>query len=257
MSLRVQVVGSSGAAPLEGACSAFALSDAENVVLLDCGPGALERLWQLGLLTRLEAIVISHMHADHILDLLLLAGEVVRASLPRRPQLYVPAEHGPTVLLGLDRAFARSEDQPDRFAATFNVLEYGADDTLAVAGLTLTFAPTAHAQPCFAARASDGRASLVYGADGGPSSALEELARDCDLLILEATYAEDEAEAAANGHMTAPMAGELAARAGARRLLLTHLLPGDHEEIRRLACERFSGPVALARSGDEYDVGSG
>jgi ribonuclease BN (tRNA processing enzyme) len=257
MGLRVQVVGSSGAAPLEGACSAYAVSSGERVVLLDCGPGALERLWQLGLLTRLEAIVISHMHADHILDLLLLAGEVVRASLPRRPQLYVPGGHGPAVLRGLDRAFARSDDQPDRFEATFDVLEYGAQDTLTLGEVTLTFAPTAHAQPCFAARASDGRAALVYGADGGPSPQLEELARDCDLLILEATYTKDEEEAAANGHMTAPMAGELAARAGAQRLLLTHLLPGDHEEIRRLASERFSGPVALARSGDGYEVGSG
>ena len=57
--------------------------------------------------------------------------------------------------------------------------------------------------------------------------------------------------------MTAAMAGELAARAGARRLLLTHLLPGDHEEIRRLAAERFPGTVALARSGDAYEVASG
>ena len=119
MSLRVQVVGSSGAAPLEGACSVYGLSSGERVVLLDRGPCALERLWQLGLLTRARGDRdLAHIHADHILDLLLLAGEVVRASLPRPPQLYVPEGHGSAVLRGLDRAFARSDDQPDRFAAT-------------------------------------------------------------------------------------------------------------------------------------------
>jgi ribonuclease BN (tRNA processing enzyme) len=161
------------------------------------------------------------------------------------------------VLRALERAFSRSDDQPDRFEATFDVREYSADDTLALGELTLTFVPTAHAQPCFAVRVSDGRSALVYGADGGPSAQLEELARDCDLLILEATYAQDAEEAAANGHMTAAMAGALAARAGAARLLLTHLLPGDHEELRRLAAEHFSGPVELARSGEEHEVGSG
>src|SRR5262249_3628953 len=147
------------------------------------------------------AIVISHMHADHILDLLMLAGEVVRASLPRRPQLHVPAGDGPAVLGAPPRAFARGAEGRDRFEAAFEVREYRAEDTLAIGGLALTFAPTAHAQPCFAARVSDGEAAIVYGADGGPTPQLEGLARDCELLILEATYARDAEEAAAHGHM--------------------------------------------------------
>jgi ribonuclease BN (tRNA processing enzyme) len=100
MSLQLRVIGFAGAAPLLGACSSYAVSDHEHVVLLDCGPGTLKRVWRLGLLPSLDAIVISHMHLDHMhldhmLDLLLFSGHLVREELGgRRPALHVPADGG-------------------------------------------------------------------------------------------------------------------------------------------------------------------
>jgi ribonuclease BN (tRNA processing enzyme) len=70
VSLRFEVLGFAGAAPLEGACSSYVVSGGDRSVLLDCGPGTLERLWRRGLMQRLDAVVISHMHVDHVLDLL-------------------------------------------------------------------------------------------------------------------------------------------------------------------------------------------
>lgn len=167
LSLQLQVLGFAGAAPLQGACSSYAVSDRERVVLLDCGPGALERVWRFGLLEKLEAIVLSHMHLDHMLDLLLFAGELVREHTgERRPALHVPAEVGPAVLTALDSVFSTSAI--NRFKAAFELSSYSVGDKLWIGDLTLSFAPTAHTTSCFAIRVSDGRSSLVYGADGGP-----------------------------------------------------------------------------------------
>jgi ribonuclease BN (tRNA processing enzyme) len=223
-------------------------------VLLDCGPGALERLWRERLLAELDAIVISHMHADHILDLLPMSGELGCGELKAGgPALYVPAG-GVEVLARLDSAFADEAQPASRFEQAFAIFEYEPDDRVAIGSLELSFAPTAHRGLCCAARVTDGQAVVVYGADGGPSEALERLATGADLLILEATYENDVDTAAAQGHMTALQAGELAARAGAGHLVLTHLLPGSGERLRALAADAFRGPIELAREGLTFEL---
>ncbi len=94
----------------------------------------------------------------------------------------------------------------------------------------------------------------MYGADGSPSPSLARLAHDADVLVLEATYAEDARAAAQQRHMTARQAGELAHEARARRLVLTHLLPGE-ERLAQLAAQAFEGPIELAREGLTYELG--
>jgi len=89
--VRFEVPGFAGAAPLHGACSSYLVARAHTAVLFDCGPGALERLWRRGGLREVGAILISHKHAGHMLDLLLYAGDAARSVLAgRRPELYVP-----------------------------------------------------------------------------------------------------------------------------------------------------------------------
>jgi ribonuclease BN (tRNA processing enzyme) len=250
--MHFEVLGSAGAAPLAGACSSYLVTSERATVLLDCGPGTLERLHRRDLIGRLDAIVISHMHMDHVLDLLPLTGAVVtRMWDGRRPVLHVPGGDGPTVLAALGAVFGDEL----RVESALTVAEYDADDTLTIGDLTLTFAPTAHAAPCFAARVTDGRATVVYGADGGPSDAVTTLAQDADLLVLEATFADEEAQAAAHGHMTAAQAGTLASAAAARRLLLTHLLPGvPEQELIGRAQATYAGPVQLAHEGYGIDL---
>jgi ribonuclease BN (tRNA processing enzyme) len=152
-------------------------------------------------------------------------------------------------------AFAREPAGESRFEAAFDVREYGAEDRLRLGGLRLAFAATAHQQPCFAARVSDGARAIVYGADGSPSQELLALAARADLLVLEATLATDEHAAAHNLHMAATQAGRLAARAGAARLLLTHTLAGTPEgALREAAAGSFEGPVDVAREGWSVDL---
>jgi len=254
MALRLEVLGFAGAAPLRGACSSYVVSGEHATVLLDRGPGTLERLWRRGLLNRLDAIVVSHMHADHVLDLVPLAGDVVRSMLAdRRIALHIPARGGPDVLRRLDAAFARTESQTTRFEAAFDVREYRPDDRLVIDDLTFAFAPTRPAQPCFAVRITDGRTVIVYGADGAPSDSLAGLAVGADLLVLEATFADDEVSAREHGHLTAAQASEVAARAGASTLLLTHLLANTaRADLVRNAEMSFTGTVHLAHEGYSY-----
>ena len=75
--MQVEVLGFRVGAPLGAPCSSYAVSGESALLLLDCGPGALERLWERRLAERLEAIVISHMHMDHMLDLLLVSPGAV------------------------------------------------------------------------------------------------------------------------------------------------------------------------------------
>jgi ribonuclease BN (tRNA processing enzyme) len=254
--MRFDVLGFAGAAPLQGACSSYVVATEETTLLLDCGPGTLERLWRRGLLERIDAVVISHMHPDHVLDLVPFSGEVVRQALGgRRIPLHVPAANGREVLRRLDAAFAGEGQEQTRFAAAFAVASYDPTDRLKIGDLRVTFAPTAHGQPCCAIRVTDGARTIVYGADGGPSESVAAFASDADLLVLEATFADDVAAARAHGHMTAGQAGELAARAGAKRLLLTHLLAGvDGPELVRHAGGAFDRSIETAHEGCSLQV---
>jgi ribonuclease BN (tRNA processing enzyme) len=256
MALRVEVLGFAGAAPLQGACPSYLVSDGRTSVLLDCGPGTLERLWRRGQLGQLDAIVISHMHADHILDLVLFAGELVQSLTGgARTPLYVPRENGPAVLGRLGAAFARAAGAPTRFSIAFDLREYDAADRFEVGRMQFSFAATAHAQPCFAARITDGQSVIVYGADGSPSDALDGLAAGADALLLEATYVEDEAAAARDRHMTAAQAGATAARAGASWLMLTHTLAGASErELFDQARHTYPGTIEIASEGSTLIV---
>ena len=107
-----------------------------------------------------------------------------------------------------------------------------------------------------AVRLEAGGASLVYSGDTGATPALVELARDCDLLLCEASWP-SEPPPPPGIHLTGREAGEHAARAGAGRTVLTHLMPyADPATVLAEARERYAGPLELARTGAVYDVTS-
>ena len=257
--MRLEIIGHSVGAPLGAACSCYAVTGGSTVVLLDFGPGALERVWGRGLLGGIDAIVISHMHMDHMLDLLPLSGEVTHmAGRERRPDyrspiLYLPRDRGRSALDGLARAVG---SDPARFRDAFDVREYDDSDAIELGDLRVTFSATSHPEPCYAARVGQGDSAVVYGADGAYSEALVAHAEAADLLLLEATYVEPGPELERNGHMTGEQAGLLAERAGARRLVLTHIgpWPDRNEENLRRARAHFRGDVELAKTGSVYSL---
>jgi ribonuclease BN (tRNA processing enzyme) len=101
---------------------------------------------------------------------------------------------------------------------------------------------------------SDGGGRLTYGADSSPGPELIEVARDTDLLIVEATLPRPE-RTGIRGHLTPAEAGDHARQAGAGRVVLTHISDElDHEWALRQAEEAFGGPVEIAHEGAVYEV---
>jgi len=101
---------------------------------------------------------------------------------------------------------------------------------------------------------SNGAGRLTYGADCRPGPELIEAARDTDLLLVEATLPRPE-RTGNRGHMTPSEAGDHARRAGAQRVVLTHISDElDEQWARDQAAEGFRGPVDVAREGATYDV---
>ena len=249
--MELEILGLGVAAPLGAGCPCYAVSTGSTLLMLDFGPGAHERAWQRDMLGRIDAIVISHMHLDHMLDLLPLSGEVTQVAVgpnARRPIVYVPRRRGREVLTTLAEALS---SDPGRFDTAFDLREYDDSDELEVGDLRLTFVTTAHALPALAPRVTDGKTTLVYSADAAYRESLVQHATGADLLLLEATYLEPGEHLEREGHMTGEQAADVAQQAGAKRLVLTHTKPfaEENEENLRRARARFGGDVQLASRG--------
>ncbi|MBI2886998.1 MAG: MBL fold metallo-hydrolase [Chloroflexi bacterium] len=255
--MRLIALGTSAAYPGPGnACTGWLVQEQGVNLLVDCGSGVLSHVQRVVPLTDLTAVVVSHMHADHWLDLIPLRYAFKYALRPgvRDFPVYLPPG---------GEAFARrltapygSEEGADFFAGVFALREYDPAAELRVGPLRLRFAPGVHYIPCWGISVEAAGRRAVFTADTGPSHAITDLARGADLLVCEATYLSLEEDAGPQrGHLTAREAGELAAQATPRRMLLTHLWPNrDARETLAQARHAFSGDLALAEHGRAYEV---
>jgi ribonuclease BN (tRNA processing enzyme) len=120
--------------------------------------------------------------------------------------------------------------------------------------LEVRFQPVPHFLPTHAIDVSDGERRITYSADSSPSDELCDFARDTDLLLIEATLPRPEREGP-RGHLTPAEAGEHGRRAGARRLVLTHISDElDAGWAREEASRTFGAPVEVAREGAVYSL---
>ena len=200
--MRVEVLGFVGAAPLQGACRPTSsratarpcCSTAGRGRSSGCGGGSCSTVSTRSSSRTCTSTTCSTWCRSP-------ARSRDRSAGDRTIALHVPADDGRRVLGRLHAAFARGETPTTRFDDAFDVREYRPDDTIAAGGLTITFAPTRHRGACCAIRVTDGGTTVVYGADGAPSDELAALARNADLLILEATFLDDADAAAGFGHI--------------------------------------------------------
>ncbi len=250
----VTVLGKSPSWPDSGgACSGYLVREGGYTLLLDCGTGVYAKLRQHLDYRALDAILISHLHPDHTSDLVPYSFGLSYSSERdgHRPALHVPPGAA-TFLRGLGDAWGFG----DQFAQAFALSEYDPDAELELGPLSARFCEVPHFVRCFAIDISNGRGRFTYGADCATNAALPEFARGTDLLMLEATERDDQvAEDGLRGHMTAREAGELAARAQASRLVLTHFSDElDRAAVRAGAQAGFGRPVELATEGRHFAV---
>jgi ribonuclease BN (tRNA processing enzyme) len=251
--VRITVLGKSPSwQDADGACSGYLLEEDGARLLLDCGNGVFGKLRATVDYHDVDAVLITHLHADHFLDLVPFAYALTYG--PQRRDA-PPVLHAPPGARECWRRVVGAWGTEDLIEAAFDVREYDPAETLHAGPLTIRFHPVPHFVPTNAVEivaAAGGR--LTFGADHGPSLELCEFARGTDLLLLEATLEVPEPEGD-RGHMTAAEAGEHAARAGARRLLITHITDERDLAAAQSDAERtFGRPVELARAGATYTV---
>jgi ribonuclease BN (tRNA processing enzyme) len=263
--MRITVLGKSPAwQDAGGACSGYLIEEAGTTVLLDCGSGVFGKLRARCDYTEVDAVVLSHMHADHFVDLipysyaLLLTPRQQPVPVaghpgtdePARPRLYAPP--GATQVF---RNVVGSWGDGGLVEQAFALEEYAPPSAVEVGPLAFHFAEVPHFILTHAVEVSSptgGR--FTFGADCRPCEELVEFARDTDLLLVEATLPRPE-RTGIRGHMTPAEAGDHARRAGARRVVLTHISDElDPEWARNEASTAFAGPVEVAREGDVFEV---
>lgn len=264
--MRITVLGKSPAwQDAGGACSGYLIEDAGTTLLLDCGNGVFGKLRERCDYTDVDAVLISHLHADHFIDLvpysyaLLLTPRQQPVPVAGHPGTDDPARPrliAPPGALQTFRTVVGAWGDEELIEKAFRLEHYDVDSTVEIGPLTATFAEVPHFVRTHAVNltSSSGGGRFTFGADCRPCEELVEVARDTDLLFVEATLPRPE-RTGIRGHLTPAEAGEHARRAGAKRVVLTHISDElDAEWAREEGSRGFGAPVEVAGTGDVFEV---
>lgn len=255
--MKLTILGRSPASPNPGeACAGYLVEGGGARVLMDIGPGVVAQLLLRHHPDELDAVIISHMHADHMLDLATLRYVYPWRARPREQRLRVVLPPGSADQV-LD--LAKGVGSARHFEDSFRLSEHDGHAPLAFGAMSLTPVETEHFIPCWGFRAAADGALLAYTADTGPCDNLRTLADGADLLLSEATLRSVEEDAQPperRGHLTPGEAAEAARDARAASLVLTHLpVDVDGSWAREAASGIFNGSIVVAEPGRTYEVG--
>ncbi len=228
-----------------GSCPGYLVEHEGTSLLLDCGSGVVKGLRKLQPVPRLAGVVISHLHGDHMSDLLVLK--------------YLADAHGPAYGWRLPLPVYAPPTPAGEFSAlSFRqaTLAHGVDagQQLEIGPFHLRFRRTVHPIETYAVRIEAGGRTLTYSADTAYDEGVVALAADSDLFLCEATFRTGQAPYPNLVHMTAADAGRAAAKAGAKRLLLTHFSEENSLTELEQEAESVFSAVALAREGETYEI---
>ena len=250
--MKLTVVGCSGSFPsAESACSSYLVEADGFRMLLDMGNGALGELQRHVGLYDLDAVLLSHLHADHCID---MCGYFVARYYRHDggPASAIPV-YGPA---GTERRLSIAYgDVPDEKCMSevfdFRTLQPG---SFRLGPFTVTTGLVRHPVEAYGFRIEHGGRVLAYSGDTGPCPELQDLAQDADLFLCEASFTYGK-EDIPDLHLNGREAGQSATRAGASRLVLTHIPPWTNPAVNlRDAQAAYQGPVELAKAGAVYEV---
>jgi ribonuclease BN (tRNA processing enzyme) len=249
--VRLVVLGASGTWPNPDTATSGYLVQRDGFNLwMDAGTGTLANLQQHIELPQIDAIVISHEHPDHFVDLYPAFyawhyGELGEPGLP----VFVPTGFAQTL------ADVVSIDSQIAMRAAFSLTEVAPGESFEVGPFRVKTEPMAHlGLPALGFRIQSDDTVLAYTGDSGPTHHIELLARDADLFLSEATW--QDRDDLLPFHLSARQAAIHARESGAGRLVLTHIWPTlDREVSRGQAAEEFDGAVDVALEGMALEVG--
>jgi len=243
--MRVTVLGCSGtyAGPGE-ACSGYLVESDGVSVLLDTGSGTLAQLGAHLAPERLDAVLVSHSHPDHWVDLPVL----------RNALRYVIGHEGLPVYSTAETLGLLSSVAHDHVTPTMALTQIADGSVVRVGHLEIRCSRTEHPPETLGFCVHDGRSTVAYSADSGPGWGFAEFGRPVDLGLCEATFRLGH-ETDVPVHMNAHEAGTMARESGTGRLVITHLLPGADREGARLEAEdAYGAPVDVASAGLVLEV---
>ncbi len=259
--MRLTILGRSPARPNPGEpCAGYLVEAGDTRILLDAGPGVVAQLLRRTTPEQLAAVVISHMHTDHFLDLVTLRYSYPwLEDAPNRLRVVVPPGSADQL-----QDLARGAGFPDFFARSFRFEEHDGSTAFEIGEMRLEPRETQHFVPTWGFRiesrltdAGNGRV-LAYSADSAPTPALPELADGAALFLCEAalrSLSEDPRGAENRGHLLPSEAGAAARQAKVGKLVLTHLpIDNGGDWARDEAASEFSGPVEVAELLKTYEV---
>jgi ribonuclease BN (tRNA processing enzyme) len=248
--MRLTVLGCAGSFPgPDSACSAYLVEADGFRLLLDFGAGSLSALQRYAGMHSVDAILITHLHCDHVLDA--CSYIVVRRYAPDGPYPPIPM-YAPAGAAERIAAAYSPDDGPIDDVYTFYGLQPG---SFPLGPFSVTVDRVNHPVETYGVRLEHAGRVLTYSSDTAPCDSLVRLAQEADLFLCEASYLDGE-DNPPDLHLTGREAGEAATKAEVGRLLLTHLVAawGSEAATHDAAASSFAGRVDVARPGARYQV---
>lgn len=248
--MKLTILGCSGTYPgPTSACSSYLIEDEGFRLVLDAGNGSMGELQRHCDIRDVDAVLLSHLHGDHCLDL--VATSYARRYHPEGMPPKLPV-YGP--INTQERLCGAFERWPDDSLADIYDFRTIGPGRLHVGPFAIDLARVAHPIEAYGVRVTAGGKTLTYSGDTGVCDRLVRLAHDSDLFLCEASFLDGE-DNPPDLHLTGKDAGEHATRAGVGQLVLTHLVPwGNVERTHAEAADAFDGDLTLASTGTSYEV---
>lgn len=235
--MKLTVLGNNGPYPSAGgACSGYLLQQGERKILLDCGNGVLSNLQKVIRFEELDAIILTHLHSDHMSDMMILRyaiqARMKKGIMNREIDVFAPPE-------------PQEEFKRLKINSEFNLTAISDDMVLRFEDMTVRFSPMTHPYMSYAVCVSTGEKKFVFSGDTSWNENIIKFASDADAVMLDAGLLSVDKKDENVAHLTGRECGIIAKKSGAKKLILTHFFPEyDVNELITEAKENFNNVIA-------------
>lgn len=244
--MKLTILGNNGPFPSAGgACSGYLLTEGNIRILIDCGSGVLSNLQKFTRIEELDAVILTHLHSDHMSDMMVLRYAIQikksRGDNIKPLKVYAPSEPA---------------EEYDRLNIkdVYSLSPISQDTALEFDNLDISFAVMKHPVKCFGVSIHNGSKRLVFSGDTSWDQNIVEFSRGADLLMLDAGFLSKDKKRDDVPHLTARECGLVAKEAGVSRLLLTHFWPEDDVSNHLVEAKENFENVEIADLLKTYDV---